>query len=230
VSFVFIITLFLLAAIAYTIYRKQQQHATVSDYELSPMRPRPLFDASVEDDRTSVPVDSIPAETDSRARLLARAALGDYTSLADARRTGDAAVYDSTLGELLRWAESSPECVQALAAFVLEHQELRGNVELSQAFSLLWEQSPDAASTARALHLAALSDDAVDFGRVVELAFRLRREERLATVSAKDLCALVESEFWMLSKEARASGAGFVFKQKLVALRAEFATREASGT
>jgi hypothetical protein len=131
---------------------------------------------------------------------------------------------------LVKRAQSSAEELRALSAFVAESRDLRGGVGLSQAFSRQWEQAPDAASTARALHLAALGDDAGEFARVVEQAINLRREGRLSGLGAEDLRALVESEFWVLTAEARASGAGFILKQKLAAVRDELTTRQASST
>jgi hypothetical protein len=102
---------------------------------------------------------------------------------------------------------------------------LRGGVELSRAYVRLWEAAPDPASTARALHLAALSDDAAEYERVIEVALRLRREGRLHATGDEELRALFDSEFWVMCTEARASGAAFVLKQKLAALRAGLASR-----
>jgi hypothetical protein len=229
VSFVFFITLFFLAAIAYTIYRKQQ-HASGSVYELRAARPRTLFGEVGASDQQEAAEESFAPQDDERASLLARAGRGDLTALMDARGTRDAALYGLLLDAFVKRAESSPEELRALSSFVVENQDLRGSVELSQAFSLLWEQAPDAASTASALHLAALSDDAEEFARVVERSVGLWREGRSAALGGEDLRALVESEYWVLDAEARASGAGFVLKQKLAAVRAELTTRQASST
>jgi hypothetical protein len=228
VSFVFFITLLLLAAIAYTIYRKQQ-HASGSDYELRAAPPRTLFgEVGASDQETAA--ESAAARDDERASLFARSGQGDLSALTDAHATGDASLYGSLLDASVKRAQSSAEDLRALAAFVAGSQDLRGGIRLSQAFSRQWEQAPDAASTARALHLAALSDDAEEFARVVEQAINLWREGRLTGLGAEDLRALVESEFWVLSAEARASGAGFVLKQKLTAVRAELTARQASST
>ncbi|MDT7602241.1 MAG: hypothetical protein QOF61_238 [Acidobacteriota bacterium] len=220
-SAVFFITLFLLAAIAYTIYRQQQRQASVYDYELRAAHPRSLFSAGDADEEAAATGILAAPAAERRATLLRRAAEGDCTALADAPLADDAKLYRATLDELVKWSKSSPDKLQALAEVVATGENLRGSVELSQTFSRLWEQSPDTISTARMLHLAALSDDAAEFARVVELAVRYRREDRLSAISAEDLRALVESEFWVLSQAARASGAAFVLKQQLAALRQE---------
>jgi hypothetical protein len=224
VSAVFIITLVLLAAIAYTIYRKQRQDAAHA-FEIPPSPPRNLFGASRAEETfdTAQHATGELTEAAQSATLLARAAQGEYEALADAARLKDATLYGATLDELLKWAESSPERLRALAAFVAHDGELRASAALSRAFSRAWEQSPDKASTTHALHLAALSDDAGEFARVVSLAVQLWRDGRLASMSADDLRALVEGEFWLMNSEARASGAAFVLKQMIAGLRAELA-------
>lgn len=233
---VFIITLVLLAAIAYTIYHKQRQYDDGPPYELRGAEPRTLFaardadepehDAQDEQGRAALPA---PAEgsaaVPARAALLERAAQGDLDALADARRLGDQASYDETLAALVGWAGGSRERVDALAEFVCRGENLRGSTGLSRAFSGVFEESADAASTARALHLAALSDDAEEFSRVLDEIVRLRREAKLPALSSEDLRALVESQFWVLSASARASGAAFVLKQKIAALRNEPSAR-----
>lgn len=223
-SALFIITVALLAAIAYTIYRKQQQHAG-ADFELTPSRPRGLFEESAGGERPSAARFSGDEEAlksaDARAGLLVRAGQGDCGALVDAAEVHGGMFYTDILAELLRWTESAPARVRALAGIVAEDERLRGSVELSRAYSLLWEKSPDRASTARAFHLAALSDNAAEFGRVVGVAARLLRDGRLSGVAAGELCSLAESEFWVLAATARASGAGFVVKQMIASLREE---------
>jgi hypothetical protein len=225
VSPVFLITLLLLAAIAYTIYRKQRQYDATPERELYPATPRSLFPEGGE----AAPADSRPlagsSEAEARAALAERASRGDFDALAEAQRLGGAGGYQEVLAALTRWSESSDENLRALAAHVASGETLRGSVGLSRAYGRSWEASPDAASTARALHLAALSDDAAEYGRVMEVALRLRREGRLPAAGDEELRALFDSEFWVMSPEARASGAAFVVKQQLAVLRAGLAPR-----
>lgn len=88
-----------------------------------------------------------------------------------------------------------------------------------------FQQSPDRTSTAKLLHVAALTDDAKTFGRAIELVLMSWRDRSLSDVSAKDLQALFNSEYWVLSSHTRTSGAGFVLKQTL-----SNANRELEGT
>jgi hypothetical protein len=226
VSPVFLITLLLLAAIAYTIYRKERQYGATPERELYHASPRSLFPEGEEVGRADSLALAESAEAEARSALIERALSGDLTTLVEARSKG-AEFYRDVLASLLRWAESSDENLRALAAHIASDETLRGGVELSRAYGRLWEAGPDAASTARALHLAALSDDAAEYERVIEVVLRLRREGRLPAAGDEELRALFDSEFWVMSAEARASGAAFVLKQKLAALRAGLASRAA---
>ena len=78
-----------------------------------------------------------------------------------------------------------------------------------------FQESPDRSSTTRLLHVAASTDDAKTFGRAIELVLMSWRDRSLSDVSTKDLQALFNSEYWVLSSRTRTSGAGFVLKQTL---------------
>jgi hypothetical protein len=78
-----------------------------------------------------------------------------------------------------------------------------------------FQESPDRNSTTKLLHVAALSDDANNYGRAVELVLLSWRDGTLSDLSARDLQALFNSEYWVLSSRTRTSGAGFVLKETL---------------
>jgi hypothetical protein len=230
-SDLFIVTLVLLAAVAYRIFRKQQElNSYRAERELYPSQPRSLFDQTP-DAAEARRLSAAPAATEPshdreefRLTLLARAAAGDLTALADAHRDGNPALYRSALAEALDWAKDSEENLQTLASFIASDAgKLRGSGELARAYLKIWEQSPDRATTARLLHLAALSDDADTFGDAVGATASALREGRLASLTGEELRALAESEFWVLSSESRTTGAGFVLKQRLASLRQELA-------
>jgi hypothetical protein len=84
-----------------------------------------------------------------------------------------------------------------------------------------WSANPDRGSTARALHFAALSDDADIYRGAVESALQLWRAARLGDISVIELRALFDGEFWVLSSRSRSSGAGFVLKRTLDGARRE---------
>ena len=79
------------------------------------------------------------------------------------------------------------------------------------------------ASTADLLRVSALSDDAGTFGRAVSEVLEVWEGGRLEGLSAEALRSLFEAEYWLLSSEAKRSGAGFVLKQKLADLRRRLA-------
>ena len=84
-----------------------------------------------------------------------------------------------------------------------------------------WQQAPDRSGTAKALHFAALSDEPEIYRVAVENALQLWREGKLADISAVELRALFDGEFWVLSSRSRSSGAGFVLKRTLESARRE---------
>ena len=78
-----------------------------------------------------------------------------------------------------------------------------------------FQQSPNKNSTANLLHAAALSDNAKNYGRAIELVLMSWRDGSLSDLSARDLQSLFNSEYWVLSSRTRTSGAGFVLKETL---------------
>ena len=78
-----------------------------------------------------------------------------------------------------------------------------------------YQQSPNRSTTAKLLHAAALSDNAKNYERAIELVLLSWRDGSLADLSAKELQSLFNSEYWVLSSRTRTSGAGFVLKQTL---------------
>ena len=89
--------------------------------------------------------------------------------------------------------------------------------DFEQAVAALrdFQQSPNKTSTTKLLHVAALTDDAKNYGRAIELVLMSWRDGTLSDISAKDLQALLNSEYWVLSSRTRTSGAGFVLKETL---------------
>jgi hypothetical protein len=79
----------------------------------------------------------------------------------------------------------------------------------------IWQQSPNRESTTKLLHVAALSDNAKNYGRAIELVLMSWRDGSLKGLSAKELQSLFNSEYWVLSSRTRISGAGFVLKRTL---------------
>lgn len=97
----------------------------------------------------------------------------------------------------------------------IDKQIDREDFENAVAAIRAFQQSPNRNSTTRLLHVAALSDDAKTYGRAIELVLMSWRDGSLSDLSAKDLQALINSQYWELSSRTRTSGAGFVLKETL---------------
>mgnify|MGYP003693882913 CR=1 FL=1 len=110
---------------------------------------------------------------------------------------GNVDLYDRVLSELLHLADSD-EKLLSLTSYVARN-ELRVNRELALAAMASWQKSPDRSGTVKALHFAALSDDADVYRGAVEQALTFWRERKLSDVSAIELRALFDGEFWILS-------------------------------
>jgi hypothetical protein len=93
--------------------------------------------------------------------------------------------------------------------------EREARKQLAEQFIEAWQESPDRVSTAKMLHLAALSDDAMTYHDAVETALRVWQKGGIPDLPAAELQTLFNSEFWLLSSSTRSSGAGFVLKRML---------------
>ena len=84
-----------------------------------------------------------------------------------------------------------------------------------------FQESPNRTTTTNLLHIAALADDAKNYGRAVELVLMSWRDGSLSGLSARELQALFNSQYWVLSSRTRTSGAGFVLKETLATANRE---------
>ena len=155
--------------------------------------------------------------------LLERARTGDRSALSEAK--DDADLYDRILNDLVERVDSDASLL-SLMSYVAQN-ELPVNGPLARAAIASWQAHPDRGSTAKALHFAALSDDADRYQEGVEDALKFWREGKLANVSAEELQALFDGEFWILSARTRSSGAGFVLKRTLANARRELESTSA---
>ncbi|HYO91495.1 MAG TPA: hypothetical protein VEQ40_07660 [Pyrinomonadaceae bacterium] len=218
-----LVTSFLLfAAISYAIYWWQRSSSNENAErilppsrmgglfgELNPAEQDALLAAEKEADRLA-----------ERSRLLARAAEGDKKALDEAQATDDASLYDEVLDALTEQA-STDQSLLSLISYIARNDSLRVNQKLAAKFIENWKRSPDRNTTAKMLHLAALSGDAGLYQRAIETAAQFLSEGRVPSLNADELRQLVESEYWILPAESRNSGAGFVLKRRLARLRRE---------
>jgi hypothetical protein len=166
------------------------------------------------------------AQEEERSRLLELAKQGERSALDQAHATGEADLYDQVLSELVTQADTESKLL-SLASHV-SRSEFPVNVPLAKAMIASWKAAPDRNRTAKALHFAALTDDAALYRESLEDALQLWREGKLADVTPTELRSLFEGEFWILSSRSRSSGAGFVLKQTLADARRELEARTGS--
>ncbi|MDQ2921006.1 MAG: hypothetical protein M3R52_05260 [Acidobacteriota bacterium] len=157
-----------------------------------------------------------------RISLSERARAGDKSALREAQALGDQKFYNEVLDQLAANADRAPTLL-ALVSYVTRNA-LPVNSKLAEAVIRSWKSSPDRSSTATTLHLTALADDADLYQSTVEAALHFWRQGLLAGVSAAELRALFDGEFWVLSARTRNSGSGFVLKRTLANVRRELET------
>ncbi|MDT5157435.1 MAG: hypothetical protein QOC99_2651 [Acidobacteriota bacterium] len=233
VSAILIITVFLIFVASFAILRTKRTPSKEDTEHLPPgVSARGLFDvvtsgSLVEGDREAFD-DGQEAPEKLEESLRERAARGDLEALRDARATGDMALYRSVLDGLVGRSAESPADLHALAAYIAQSDDLRSTPALAEMLLEGWRQNPERAPTVELLRVSALSDDAGTFGRAVSEVLQIWEDGRLGGVSAGELRSLFESEYWLLSSEAKRSGEGFVLKQKLADARRRLAANDTS--
>lgn len=179
--------------------------------------PRGLF-SEPETIDPAAPADADEIESE-RSALLERAESGDKQVLDEAQALADKNFYNQVL-ELMVAAARTDAGLLSLVSYVAR-QELPVNYKLAQAVVDSWNQTPNRNSTAKALHVTALADDAGLYQNTVAAALQYWRSGRLADVTPAELQALFDGEFWVLSSRTRSSGAGFILKRTLASARRE---------
>jgi hypothetical protein len=187
-----------------------------------PEPPRGLF-GNKDPFESAVPQLPDPGEREALLdSLRERARSGDKSALGEAHSLGEGLLYDEMLNQLIAKADRAPALLD-LVSYVTRN-ELPVTVKLAEAIISSWQVSPDRRSTATTLHLTALADDASLYQSTVETALDFWRQGLLADISAAELRALFDGEFWVLSTRARSSGAGFLLKRELASARRELET------
>ena len=214
-------TIFIVGLLAVTLYFWAPSAKNAEQSLLPPTVPlRGLF--SDNNGFESTPLPSPTPPENERVSLIERARGGDKSTLREAHALGDQDFYNQVLDQLLA-NDDRAATLLALASFITRN-ELPVSSKLAEAVISSWKNSPDRSSTATALHFAALSDDAALYQSTVEDALGLCRQGSLTDVSAAELGALFDGEFWVLSAQIRSSGAGFVLKRTLANARRELET------
>ncbi|MGB8510123.1 MAG: hypothetical protein WCD76_17220 [Pyrinomonadaceae bacterium] len=219
-SAILIISIFLLVLASFAVFRRKRSSSQEEPGQFPPVRGRGLFEVSntvsASDEEASASRAEFAAARETALRE--RAAAGDFETLRDASLTRNTGLYVEVLETLTRQAHA-PETVRALCDFIARSGELRASVPLAEKLLDDWKQAPSRISTAGLLHIAALSDDASVFERVITTVYDFWGAGRVHGLTGSELRALIESEYWVLSPAAKSSGAGFVLKEKLAEVR-----------
>jgi hypothetical protein len=229
-----IIAFLVLVTTGFGLYRWQRNPSNESREPLPPRDFGGLFPAGA-GTPAHQPEDDTAADDASRKAahlrngLIARAAEGDLTCLTDAHAAGGSALYDEVLDSLTAWASSRQERLQDIVSYIVNHPDLRANKTVADSVLVSWVANPAAYPAADVMHFAALANDAQAYLTAVQAAMRLWREGNLPRLSAAQLHQLVESQYWIMSGEARASGDGFLLKQQMARLRDELARARSDG-
>ena len=208
-----ITSVFVFGLIAIAIFFWQKAANTSQPIEL-PLPPQPvgLFSDFKPSELSSPTEDPKKAVIDSATK-------GDRTALSQAHALNDSALYEEVLNLFIAQIDSESKLLSLVSH--VTRNELPVTKALAQRSIDYWKNSSDKHSTAKMLHLAALSDDAETFRQAVELALNSWRNGKLPDISAVELQSLVNGEFWILSSNTRSSGAGFVLKRTLATAKRE---------
>jgi hypothetical protein len=214
-------SLFVLILLAIAIYFWQKT-ASAPKAEALPAAPgRALFHEGTPTGIVLAAVDAeareVTAANQHRSQLLYRAHVGDKTTLLEAR--SDGTLYEDALNVLTSHA-SSPGALLSLASYI-SRNNLRVNNGLAEKFIESHSKTLGRNTVAEVMHIAALSDDAGIFQKGLQSALQAWRTGTLPDVSAPELQAILEGEFWILSPSTRSSGAGFLLKRELAGARRE---------
>ena len=220
---ILITSFFILAFLAVAIYFWQKPASSTEAEVLRPPPGRGLFIDGTFDGQAAAVVEAESEITANAARqrseLLERAKGGEKSALQEARSIGDTNLYEEALDLLVGEADSDSKLL-SLVSYVSRH-ELHANKKLAETVIDSYKTAPDRSSTAKMLHIAALSDDAAIYQSAVETALRFWRERRLSEISPLELGSILDGEFWILSSLTRSSGAGFLLKRTLADARRE---------
>lgn len=211
-----------LAAVASVIYllKRGTVDSSSAPAFAPPPVPRGLFEHSASE-AEQTELSAAKEALARRAALIERASSGEVAALLEAHELNDSKLYSEVLDALVEQAATRRETLRELVSLVGSSDGLRANIRLADLVIEAWKQEPTGRATADSLHIAALSDDAATYQTAVDLVIEYSRSGRLPQVASADLLALAESQYWVLSSEARSSGAGFALKQRLAGVRRE---------
>jgi len=214
-----IIISFLLVLISFATYRwllQSKSNHLIEEGEQPPLPPKFLF---APDEKALAEFQKSEEEARNKNRKLSlvnKARSGDKDALIEAWSFDERGFYDEILDALVEQTKTDEE-LWSLTAFI-NNESLRANSNLARKCLESFQVNPTRQLLGKMFHVAALSDDADLFQTTIETTIKFWQEEKLAGVSREEIREIAESEFWVLSQEARNSGAGFLLKKTLAEL------------
>jgi hypothetical protein len=207
----FLITsVFVFGLIAIAIYFWQKPAKTSETIELPPPPPPRGMFSDYQPNQVSAAAEDLSA---LRSSILENARNGEREALSRAHQVNDQMLYEEVLNILTEQANSEAQLLSLISHVV--RSDFPVNKNLARKAIEYWRESLDKSSTAKLLHIAALSNDAETYRNALEVVLKSWREGKLPDLSAAELQSLFNGEFWVLSSSTRSSGAGFVLKRTL---------------
>lgn len=220
VSAILIISVILVVVASLAVFRTKRPPSNETEYLPPGVSPRGLFDDKQAEQAMLEETNAVrAASAELEKSLLERAARGDLQTLGEASAAGSHELYAAVLERLVERCAQSPSDLRSLAAHVAHGEGLLSSRSLAESLCEEFERDPSETSTTDLVRVASLSGDAFAFGRAVSLAARVWEEGRLKGMGGGELLSLFDAEYWLLSSEARRSGAGFRLKQELADVR-----------
>jgi len=155
-----------------------------------------------------------------KENLIVRAGDGDFTVLTAAKESGDSDFYENLLDLLTERKRLEPENFYKLVSFISDEQ-LSATETFAQAALNVFLENPQTNFLPKVLHVSALTDSAEIYLQTVDEIYNLWKQKNLEKISGVELISLFESHYRLLPSNAKASGAGFLLKEKLENIRRE---------
>src|SRR5438876_482917 len=177
----FLITSFIIVSVLVVAVYFWQKPRPEAESQWLPVHqePRGLFSAEQPETLQSSP-DNLDDQRE-KAEIIKRAKGGDKNAL-DEAHARDQTLYDEVL-DLLSANATDPKLLSLIS--YVTRANLPVSTQLAARVVESWKNSPDRNGTAKALHVAALSNDAASYNAAVDAAMQSWREGRLPDASAQ---------------------------------------------
>lgn len=217
-------SLLLVAALAIFVYLQFLNQNNDTSQRLFPVTPPSYEGLFAEQVATALLEEEKGQEMLKCQDLIQRAESGDDSVLLEAVETESGIFYDELM-DLLIGSAFTPQQLFRLVSNVARDERLRVTRGLAAKFLETWKEDLSRLTVAEVLHVSALSNDPLLYRQASETTIEYWLAGKLSRVRPEDLLTLIEGEYWILSAEARSSGAGFVLKRSIMEFRKQLVSR-----